>query len=104
MTGEHNEHLERPERAQYMYFRPRHPHRDNVREPVNPTIIVPLIGDPDRPAEMALTVPQCIELATMLMVAVQDFCKRWDVAEALHRTTPLPCPDQAHSHRLGVSE
>lgn len=71
----------------YSYLRPRVIGRANVSEPIDPRIRIPLMGEPE--AEMRLTVPQALELATMLTTAVSEFCQRRDVTDALRRTEPL---------------
>jgi hypothetical protein len=82
---------------QFIPLKPRVLGRDNVREPLPGRIVVPLLASYDDQAEMRLTVPQALELATGIMTAVGEFCKRWDIAEALRRTDPLFCQDQNRS-------
>lgn len=79
----------------YIKGHPRGKYRNSVRDPIDPHIYVP-IGPVNY--DLKLTVPQALELVADLTVAIQDFCKRADVDDALRRTDPGPC-----SKALGLS-
>lgn len=76
--------------ARYLYRRPEVRGRANVTEPLDPRIhlgLIPLGHDVEGALE--LTVQQALELAALLIAAVQTKCQRRDIADALSRTEPL---------------
>lgn len=69
------------------YGRPHNEYRQNVSEPVSPFIVLPIYEDREA-KEMHLSVPQALELANLLIAAVQSFIKRGDVNRVLLSQEP----------------
>lgn len=63
--------------------------RQSVREPLRPDAITLNLHGQTEPAEVVMTVRQTLALIAALSGAVEQFCKRRDVAAALARTDPL---------------
>lgn len=64
--------------------------RQNIREPIDPYLHLRLLSTTAPPAELRLSFRAALDLIEQVAQQLAGQTRRWDISNALSRTSPLP--------------